>query len=77
MLCIFLAKMRGITIPQRVTSMTYYTDAASIADWAAPYVAYTYNENIMQGSGTAFMPNSHLSREQGLLIVGRVIEKYQ
>lgn len=77
MLCTFLTKMRGITIPQRVTNMTYYTDAASIADWAAPYVAYTYNENIMQGSGTAFMPKSYLSREQGLLIVGRVIEKYQ
>lgn len=78
MLCTFLTKMnRGITIPQRVTSMTYYTDVASIADWAAPYVAYAYNENIMRGSGTTFNPNSYLSREQGLLIVGRVIEKYQ
>lgn len=77
MLCTFLTKMRSITIPQRVTSMTYYSDVASIQDWAAPYVAYAYNENIMKGSGTQFLPNSQLSREQALLIVGRVIEKYQ
>lgn len=77
MLCSFLTSMRSITIPQRVASMTYYTDAASIADWAVPYVAYTYSENLMQGSGSAFNPNVQLSREQGLLIVGRVVEKYK
>ena len=77
MLCTFLTKMRGITIPQRVTSMTYYADATSISDWAVPYVAYAYNENIMRGNGTSFNPKSQLTRQEGLLIVGRVIEKYQ
>lgn len=73
----FLVKMRNITIPQTVASMTYYADAASISPWAVPYVAYAYNENIMQGTGNAFNPRGNLTREQGLLIVGRVIEKYR
>ena len=75
--CRFLTKMYGITIPQRVASMTYYTDADSIADWAAPYVAYAYKEGIMQGNGTAFNPKAYLSREQGLLLVEKMLEKYQ
>lgn len=77
MLCTFLIKMRNITIPQRVTSMTYYTDASSISDWAVPYVAYAYTEDIMHGSGSKFNPKSYMSLEEGLVILGRVIEKYQ
>lgn len=77
LLCRFLTKMLGITISQRVTSMSYYVDADSIADWAAPYVAYAYKEDIMQGNGTAFNPKAYLSREQGLLLVEKMMEKYQ
>lgn len=76
MLCTFLSKMRSITIPERVTSMTYYTDVTSISDWALPYVAYAYNENIMRGYGTTFAPGDNLTREQALLIVGRVVERF-
>lgn len=77
LLCNFLTKMRNISVPKRVTSMTYYSDAASIADWAAPYVAYVHDEHIMQGNGTSFNPTSYLSREQALLLVAKMIEKYQ
>lgn len=77
LLCTFLGKMRGIDIPLDVTRISYYTDAYTISDWAIPYVAYAHDENIMQGSGTNFNPTDNLSREQSLLMVGRMIEKYQ
>lgn len=78
LLCTFLSKTRSnVTISERVTSMAYYADAGSIADWAVPYVAYAYKENIMQGSGEYFNPLNRLSREQALLIVARVVEQYK
>ncbi len=76
LLCTFLAQIRNISIPERVTSMAYYEDAGSIADWAVPYVAYAYQENILQGSGDNFNPLNRLSREQALLIVARVVNLY-
>ena len=76
LLCTFLSKVNDVTISERVTSMAYYADAGSIADWAVPYVAYAYRENILQGSGDRFNPLDRLSREQALLIVARVVEKY-
>lgn len=77
MLCILLAEIRDIAVPQYVPNVSYYTDAYAIKDWALPYVAFAHNENIMQGSSSKFNPDDFLTREQSLLIVGRAIEKYQ
>lgn len=77
MLCTFLNVVEGANVPTKVSSMTYYKDAAEISDWAAPYVAYCYQNNIMKGSSAdTFSPTTNLSREQGLLIVSRLTEKY-
>ena len=77
MLCAFLKAAEKVTIPTQVSSMTYYQDAPQIASWAAPYVAYAYKNDIMQGSGAkTFSPTAKLSREQGLLIIARLADKY-
>ena len=77
MLCTFLDMVENVDIPRKVSSMTYYNDADEIADWAAPYVAFCYQRDIMKGSGAnTFSPTTNLSREQGLLIVSRLAEKY-
>ena len=77
MLCTFLNVVDGANVPTKVSSMTYYQDAPQIASWAAPYVAYAYKNDIMQGSGAkTFSPTAKLSREQGLLIIARLADKY-
>ena len=77
MLCSFLSTVENVRVSTSVTSMSYYSDAASIADWAAPYVAYAYRNDIMQGTGAdIFSPTARLTREQGLLIVARLVDKY-
>lgn len=78
MLCTFLDAVEDVTISTKVTSMTYYKDATKISDWAAPYVAFCYKNDIMKGTGVdVFSPTSNLSREQGLLIVARLAEQYE
>lgn len=78
MLCVLLSKILDTGIPRNAPNVySYYTDAYTIAEWALPYVAYASNLNIMQGTGTRFNPNDYLTREQSLLIVGRMIEQYQ
>ena len=76
MLCSFVAKMEGTTIPTRVQSLSYYSDASSIAEWAAPYVAYAHSNDIMQGSGGKFSPLASFTREQSLLTVARLVEEH-
>ncbi|MDR1157981.1 MAG: S-layer homology domain-containing protein [Oscillospiraceae bacterium] len=48
-----------------------------MAEWAAPFVEYTYENDIMRGTGDAFRPLSNLTREQTLAIVYRSIVKYE
>lgn len=77
MLCSYLSVVEKVEVPTTVTNMSYYKDATEIAGWAAPYVAYAYQNDIMTGTGTdQFTPTAHLSREQSLLIIARLIEKY-
>lgn len=77
MLCSLLSVIEGVKVPTSVTSMSYYQDASQIASWAAPYVAYSYRNNIMTGTtSNTFSPKSNLTREQGLLIVARLVDKY-
>ena len=77
MLCSFLSAVENVKVSTTMTNMSYYGDATEIADWAAPYVAYAYQHNIMKGTGTdRFSPTASLSREQSLLIMARLIEMY-
>lgn len=76
-LCKFLTKMEGVSIPQTVRSLSYYTDASSIAEWAAPYVAYAYQQQIMKGSDGKFNPKGQLTREQVLTTIAQMVQKYK
>jgi len=53
-----------------------YKDAAKIGVWAAPFVWFAYENDVMQGSGLNFDPLSNLTREQILAMVYRTILKY-
>ncbi len=75
-LCALLNKLRGTYIPTNVDRLPYYSDAAKIAGWAAPYVAFAHDQNIMQGSGDTFNPGGAVTREQALVIVSRLVERY-
>lgn len=77
MLCSFISKMNGTTISQKLESLAFYSDARQISDWAAPYIYYAYQNDIMKGSSTGeFAPLNNLTREQSLITVNRLVEKY-
>lgn len=77
LLCSFIAKARGAAIPTAMHNMPFYADASAIHAWAAPYVYYAYRNDIMKGgSDGSFDPLGGLTREQGLLMVQRVLAKY-
>jgi len=76
-LCKFVMKMEGVSISQTVRSLSYYTDAGSIAEWAAPYVAYAYQHHIMRGSDGKFNPKGQFTREQILATVAQMMQTYK
>lgn len=73
MLCRFVGVMKRTSISKTVKKITYYDDAASIAEWAAPYVEYAYKNDIMKGSGAKFSPLGMFTKEQSLLTVARLV----
>lgn len=75
MLCSFVAKMKNTTVSDKVPNLAFYEDAADIAEWAAPYVAYAYQNNIMRGTGDYFQPTASFTHEQSLLTIARLVEK--
>lgn len=74
MLCRFVSKMKGTDIPTTAKNISYYADATQVAEWAAPYVDYAYNNNIMKGSNGRFSPMGGFTVEQSLLTVARLAE---
>jgi hypothetical protein len=78
MICAFVARIQNE--PQPATPkqpLSYYRDATEIAGWAAPFVEYAYENEIMRGTGDAFRPLENMTREQTLAIVHRAIVKYE
>lgn len=76
LLCTLVEKMEGERIPPEVGRLSYYSDAAQIAEWAVPYVSFAHDQEIMQGSGGRFDPTGYTTREQALAIVARLVEHY-
>lgn len=77
LLCTFISIMNRSNISNHVQNISFYTDAAQIADWANPYVFYAHQKDIMNGySDGRFMPNANLTREQSLSIMLRLIKRY-
>lgn len=76
MLCSFIVAVKGGSLPTKIVDLKYYSDARSIADWANPYVAYAYENNIMQGTEAGFAPTRTVTREQALVIMSRLAATY-
>ena len=77
MLCSFLRRMEDVTISESDDNVSFYTDGWAISAWAAPYVRYAYEENIMTGdSEGAFHPRDLLTQESCIIILARLAETY-
>lgn len=76
LLCTLVTKLKGTYIPTQVDSLSYYSDAYKVSPWAIPYVAYAHDQNIMQGNGGRFNPTGCTTREQALVIIARLAERY-
>lgn len=77
MLCSFISKLENEKIPTNIQSLSFYADASQIGQWAIPYIYYAYQNDIMKGlSDGSFSPNGHLTREQALIIMSRLVTKY-
>jgi alpha-tubulin suppressor-like RCC1 family protein len=72
MLSLTYALIRGITFPETVNVAVPYADAAKIANWAMPYVAYAYESKILQGTNSGFAPKGNITREAAMVAVNRL-----
>lgn len=75
-LCKLVGKLASVNIPITTPSPAYCTDAAQIAPWAAPHVDFAHSQNIMMGSNGEFNPGGAVTREQALIIVARLEDRY-
>lgn len=77
LLCNLVSELvEGTSIPPTASSLSYYSDASQVDTWAAPSVAFAHNKNIMLGIDGMFKPNGHTTREQALVIIARLVERY-
>jgi len=56
--------------------LPYYKDTNQIGTWAIPYVAYAYENRIMEGSNNQFDPRGLLTREQALVMIYRTMLQF-
>ena len=73
MLCCFVGRMEGISIPAGMQSLAFYRDAGQIAGWAVPYVHYAHENHIMEGNAAGGVaPRGRRARVQirGMLAGG-------
>lgn len=78
MISSFVAKMEDIDMPSGISSLAFYKDASKIAEWAIPFVAFAYDNDIMRGSTDGrFMPQNNLTKDETLVIIYRTIMKYE
>lgn len=75
-LCKLVSKLANVNIPTTSPSLAYYSDAAHISPWAAPYVDFAHSQNIMMGSNGKFNPGGAVTREQALVIIARLENRY-
>jgi len=75
MICTFICIVEDIELPIW-GYVQQYLDAADIAAWAVPFVAFAHENDIMQGSDGYFLPLNNLTREQILAMIYRTILKY-
>ena len=73
-----LYKMANIIAWVKLDNVTpNFTDNAKVSDWAAPYVAFCQEKDLMQGKGAnRFDPLGNLTREEAMTVAERLIVKY-
>ena len=64
-----LAEAMGHPLPQAAPS---FSDSAAISSWAAAGVGQVQAAGIMEGNGSAFIPQSAYTREQCILTALRL-----
>lgn len=52
-----------------------YKDAASISDWARPYVQNVYVLGLMRGSDGLFRPKDKVTREEAAMMLSAILQK--
>jgi 2',3'-cyclic-nucleotide 2'-phosphodiesterase/3'-nucleotidase len=73
MLCNY-AKLKGWDTAS-TTGMTYYDDAGSVAEYAAPAVCWTLAKGYLNGtSASTLSPTAGTTREQAAVILARVLQ---
>ncbi|MDR1571436.1 MAG: S-layer homology domain-containing protein [Clostridiales Family XIII bacterium] len=73
MISITYTLIRGNAFPETVNVAVPYADASQIANWAMPYVAYAYDNKILQGTDTGgFLPKGNMTREAAMVAVSRM-----
>lgn len=53
------------------------SDKDQVASWASKYVDFVYENNIIKGSNGNFNPLGNATREQAIVVLKRVYEKYK
>lgn len=56
--------------------LPYYRDEYQISNWAIPFVAYAFENRIMEGSNNQFNPRGLLTREEALVMMFRTLQQF-
>lgn len=71
---VMLAKINHLTISSDTPLLERYTDSASIAGWAKPYVEAVTKAGVMSGSPDgSFGPRTALTRAEGVVALDRAL----
>lgn len=71
---VMLAKINHLTIGSDTSALEGYTDSASIAGWAKPYVEAVTKAGVMSGSPDgSFGPRTALTRAEGVVALDRAL----
>lgn len=71
-----VSNLEKTTIPTAVSSLPYYSDASKVSTWANPHVAFAHDKSIMLGTDGKFNPTGYTTKEQALVIIARLVERY-
>ena len=70
---VYMETQSGAEFTEKTTTLTGYTDSASVSDWATEGVAVLANNGIMKGtSDTTLAPQASCTIEQSIILVYRL-----
>ena len=78
-ICVMLYRAITGSVPNvdtNIDGVPAFADESLIGSWAVKEVKFAAKNNIMQGSASKIMPRDNTSREQAVLLVARVYERF-